>query len=881
MSHTIYVERASDMDSRVCRAFAVLASALAAVTLVILAATPAAAFPRAAGSPPVTVASSPSSPVSPQPAIEPLSRLLLTARTRLVPGTPHTPHATPPGPFPFTATASSDGLIIVHTYGASAAFPADLIALAQHDLQTTVHQTLDLSLKRPVHIYAYRSRDDFLNGAPVTNPAETGALTDFLTDSIYLVSTSTGDDGAVRSLPHELTHAVFHQNMDVGHLEGDFFRFFPLWLDEGLAAYDEPDGGAHTSGYNESLDQAVSAKRLPDFLRDFTVDYPADPDTDLLAYAEARSFIAYLVTGYGLPRLHQFLQDAKDGDLILAAEQDFGADLTQLQSRWEVSLGLAPTVKDAGYAPVVTAPAPFTPGALPARTGSAAPLALDMRGVISVPSLLLLGVLLALALAGLAQEWQSARRRGRILPYGGWAATPARFPSPADTPSSAADVPMPEPSTILPANVLVLAPPAASRPVRSGPRWYDLALILLPAPVALATGFLVFQRDPLHALRIPYLVAAAVAAPFALALLALILLRRQRDGFPASRLMSLAVAVLACALPLLQATPTAEAQAAAYESRGAYALALTYYTTTGESHAAEIADLARVQGEWAGDAARTHDFATATAHFRAAIALGPAEHTVADDRARLLDTTERWGAALTGARQFDAALAVYADQLASPTCDATCHARLHADAGDTYLAWANTQISTGDLAGALTTLNTLTQRYGDTPAGARGKPAANEIAAERDYLAALDAGAHGDDSGMNAQLQQVVSQHPGTAAADLAARTAEPVSGVVRDASGAPVDGDRLYFLAFTSQAGAQGFHYDFRSDTSVFKVGTVISGSGAFSVRLPPGYWYIPAWDDASQAANDYFNAPVSNSNDAFTVQAFTPASVGVIVGF
>jgi tetratricopeptide (TPR) repeat protein len=856
------------MGSRVCRAFTVLASALVAVIFFMLVAAPTGASPRAAGFP---LANAPSRPVSPQTAIEPLSRLLLTARTRLAPDTP-------PGSFPFTTTASSDGLIVVHTYGASATFPADLIALAQRDLQTTVHQTLDLSLKRPVQIYAYRSRDDFLTGAPVTNPAETGALTDALTNSIYLVSTRTGDDGAVRSLPHELTHIVFHQNMAAGHLEQVYFDLFPLWLDEGLAAYDEPDGGAYTSGYNESLDKAVSAKRLTDFLRQFAVDYPSDPDTDLLDYAEARSFITYLVTSYGLPRFHQFLQDAKDGDLILAAEQNFGADLVQLQSRWEVSLGLAPTVKDAGYAPAGTALAPFTPGALPARANSTAPLALDMRDVISVPSLLLLGVLLALALAGLTQEWLGTRRRGRLL-YGEWSA--AQAPSSADGPASTADAPMLESATVLPANVLVLAPPAPSRLTRSGPRWYDLALILLPVPLALAAGLIVFQRDPLHALRIPYLVAASVAAPFALALLALTLLRRRRDGFPSSRLMSLTVAALACALPLLQATPTAHAEAATYESRGAYALALTYYTAAGESHTAEIADLARVQGEWASAAAGARDFATATSHFRAAIALDPADHTAADDQARLLDTTERWGQALTGARQFDAALAVYADQLASPTCDAACHARLHADTGDTYLAWANTRISSGDLSGALTTLSTLAQRYGDTPAGAHGGPAAKEIAAARDYLAALGAGAHGDDAGMNAQLQQVVSQHPGTAAADLAARTPEPVSGVVRDVSGAPVDGDRLYFLAFTSQTGAESFRYDFRSDTSVFKVRTVIGGGGAFSVRLPPNYWYIPAWDDTSQVANNYFNAPISDSNDAFTVQAVTPGSAGVIVGF
>src|SRR5690348_16270624 len=188
------------MGSRVCRAFAVLASALAAVTLVVLTATPSAAYSRGAGSLPANT--TPRS-MSSRHSAEPLSRLLLITRTRLAPGTPR---ATPPGPFPFTTTTSSERLIVVHTYGASATFPADLISLAQRDLPTTVHQTLDLSLTRSVHIYAYRSRDNFLAGAPVTNPAETGALTDPLTNSIYLVSTSTGDDGAVPSLPHELPH---------------------------------------------------------------------------------------------------------------------------------------------------------------------------------------------------------------------------------------------------------------------------------------------------------------------------------------------------------------------------------------------------------------------------------------------------------------------------------------------------------------------------------------------------------------------------------------------------------------------------------------------------------------------------------------------------
>src|SRR5262249_15793558 len=146
--------------------------------------------------------------------------------------------AAPPGPFPFQTARSKDGRIVVHFYRRPASFGSDALQAAQTALAHPIGDTLGFTLKRRVDIYVYSSRKDFLAGAPVDNPEETGALTVPLTSTIYMETGEDNRDGLRRDLPHELTHIVFHQNEDTARIEA-FFTFFPLWLDEGLATYDE------------------------------------------------------------------------------------------------------------------------------------------------------------------------------------------------------------------------------------------------------------------------------------------------------------------------------------------------------------------------------------------------------------------------------------------------------------------------------------------------------------------------------------------------------------------------------------------------------------------------------------------------------------------
>jgi hypothetical protein len=135
---------------------------------------------------------------------------------------------------------------------------------------------------------------------------------------------------------------------------------------------------------------------------------------------------------------------------------------------------------------------------------------------------------------------------------------------------------------------------------------------------------------------------------------------------------------------------------------------------------------------------------------------------------------------------------------------------------------------------------------------------------------------------MNRQLRSLAALYPHTAAGGIeAAAVPEPVTGSVVDASGGSVSGDLLFFLAFSSQSAAEGFGFDFAHDTSLFKVATRLGAGGSFAVRLEPGYWYVPVWDDPNWASNNYFNAPENSANGAFTVESFTSESIGTIVGF
>lgn len=848
-----------------------------------------------------------------EPRIRPLTRLALAGSASA--GTPSTVKAAAaPGNFPFKKATSADGRITVHYYHQPASFAQKIIALAQQDLADPIRVTLGFALKQPVNIYVYGSRADFLAGAPVTNPSETGAITLPHTNTVYLQSSDPGDDGATDALPHELTHIVFHQNEDVGHLPSVEFEFEPLWLDEGLAAYDEPANSLSVGEYEGALNAAVTSHHLIDILRDFNLDYPKDPHSDELAYAESRAFIGYLIQVYGLPTIHQFLDDIRDGQLALGAQSRFGADLPMLVSRWETTLGLPPTVKDQGFAPILSTPFPFKPGTMFPQASQTTPVEipapvdlLPFWEIATLFALLALVVLLMLSKPGRRRRYVE---RGVLLTVHAelWQPTAPTEQGERWEPGIASDMdratqgndtqsvlpyPMPletlyaqtEAQTRIETEVPVKAQPEPVQPAKLTPRarlgYVGVSLLVLPLPLVAVAGFAAVQLDPRHEWHIGYVAAALAGGICGMALLGRLLILRRGHRLPSAYIAGLLLAIVVTFCTFAQATPAGLAQAHAYEARDAYALALRTYAGAGEPARQLAKDEARVHEEWAHAALQLEDFLAATTQYNAAILTERRYASASQDRMALLAAIAQWGQGLRAEGKFDAALIVYTGELASPACDAVCAGQMRSGIGTTYLAWAGALARGGNYSGALANLDAVTVRNADASTYSQAQAAAREVAALQNFEAALQAGAHGNAGGMNAQFSTLLARYPNTAAARMAREAAEPVNGVIADASGASTAGYRLYFLAFSSQAQAQGFQFDFTADGSVFKVATTVGAGGAFSVRLPAGYWYVPCWDDPAWASNNYLNASMSDGNSAFLVPTLTPVNVGQILGF
>jgi hypothetical protein len=792
------------------------------------------------------------------------------------------PNLQSPGPFPFQTASSTDGLLAIHYYHGGAGFAQQLISLAEHDLQHPIFDTLGLKLLRTAQIYIYASRADFLAGAPVSDATETAALTDPITNSIYLVSTAPFDDGATDSLPHELTHLVFHQNMDQGHLEGQLFTFFPLWLDEGLATYDEPSDATQVEDYQQSLESAVSTSHLVDLLQGFTFTYPSDPGVDFTAYSEARSFITYLISTYGSPAFHRFIAGIRNGGLQLAATTSFGASLNLLEYRWEASLGYTVTGRALGYSPLYIPPIPVLVLPMPASADLARPYPLPWSpGLAAGWTVLALAILLLSTLL----MWRSAATDVRVRKQLVLAQTRSGASNPPEWRYSADLVPLggyyyepPAPAA--------LAPEATAAFARKWKRahnyWLEPCLLAGGLLIAAGAGY-AFVRLPavVPSWQVGYYVAGAVAVPFALALIWLAL----RGGFPTYvplyRVTGLLCLLAFVGLALQQAPAAGRSQALLYEQRGDYRLALNYFAQVNlEASGARATDLERVHIEWGRQALGQGNYQTAEAQTEAALQL--ASPATSGDAQALMSLVGSLGLHLVISGAYKDAVQVYSALENSGDCPPACRQQVQSDTAEAYLAWADAELVSGDLKAAEATLQIISSRYTTTSQSSIAARAEPEVAAQQLLESALVMGSSGNYSAMNRQLRTLSALYPRTVAGGIeAAQVPEPVTGSVVDSSGGSTSGDLLFLLAFSSRSAAQGFTFDFAHDTSAFKVATWILPGGSFAARLPPGYWYVPVWDDPNWASDSYFNSSESTTNGAFTVAPYTPQSVGVIVGF
>jgi len=127
---------------------------------------------------------------------------------------------------------------------------------------------------------------------------------------------------------HEMVHLL------VGEKASSPLSFVPSWLNEGLAMYFEDSG----AGYDRDLSKAIRENRLIP-IRHMT-NQPGKPEDVILFYAQANSFVRYLMDEKGSEAMSKVMGEIAFGrkadDALQAA---YGVSLDDLESEWRASIG--------------------------------------------------------------------------------------------------------------------------------------------------------------------------------------------------------------------------------------------------------------------------------------------------------------------------------------------------------------------------------------------------------------------------------------------------------------------------------------------------------------------------------------------------------------
>jgi hypothetical protein len=226
-----------------------------------------------------------------------------------------------------TSTVPQGGELSLFWYEGGDSFARELMDTCQEGL-ARVNQDIGTYLERPVKIYIYASTSD-LKGAMIFPQEWTGgvAFTAFSTIAIGIPSSEL--DWGKSALVHELTHLVVHQATfsPYGQL--------PIWLDEGLAMYNE---GELDPVFGSCLQEAILEDKLISVCS-LCSPFSAETEKARLSYAQSYSLVEYLLDNYGQDRMLELLTILKQGSTYDEALTGvYGFDIDGLDARWRTTL---------------------------------------------------------------------------------------------------------------------------------------------------------------------------------------------------------------------------------------------------------------------------------------------------------------------------------------------------------------------------------------------------------------------------------------------------------------------------------------------------------------------------------------------------------------
>jgi hypothetical protein len=242
-----------------------------------------------------------------------------------------------------TGTVPQGGELTLFWYTGGDSFARELMDACQEGL-ARLTQDIGTYPERPIKIYIYASDSD-LKGAMISSNEWSGgvAFTDF---GIIAISISPSElDWGKKALVHELTHLVVRQATfsPYGQL--------PLWLDEGLATYNEGELDPVLRSY---LGEAILGDELIS-VRSLCSPFSAYSEKAYLSYAQSYSLVEYLLDNYGQDKMLDLLALLKQGSTYdEALTEVYGFDMDGLDARWRATL----------TSPVVPAPRTSLPPAL-------------------------------------------------------------------------------------------------------------------------------------------------------------------------------------------------------------------------------------------------------------------------------------------------------------------------------------------------------------------------------------------------------------------------------------------------------------------------------------------------------------------------------------
>ncbi len=217
----------------------------------------------------------------------------------------------------------TQGLVTIKWYNGDRAF-ADKIMSSAQDSLGRLEKTIGAKVQKPVKIFIYANAND-LRGAMIFPQEWTGGVT--YTGYGVLAIGIAPDNLAwgQRAISHELTHLIVHQV--IFNPYGDM----PVWLDEGLAMYNE---GPLEASFQSVLDKAIKQGTLIS-VKSLASPFSASSELSYLSYAESYSIIEYLVAQYGQSKMLALLDTFRKGSTYdNALQQVYGFDMARLNTLW-------------------------------------------------------------------------------------------------------------------------------------------------------------------------------------------------------------------------------------------------------------------------------------------------------------------------------------------------------------------------------------------------------------------------------------------------------------------------------------------------------------------------------------------------------------------